>query len=118
MKSVFNEGKRYFGSEISHKANSVLAVAPVRLSERSVRSAGSFTLETYVSGGQPPFTYGIGLDKDDVDATEPVERGGWIEKTITTPQVTAEKSIRVHLVVLDSVEGRVDSYSTVEVMPQ
>lgn len=108
----------YFGSEIGQKGSFALTVAPIRLSDRSVPSAGSINLETYVSGGQPPYTFGIGTDKDDIDVAEPVEVNGWIDRTITAPQVTAEKSLKVHLVVVDSSAGRVELFTTVDVKPQ
>ncbi len=108
----------YFGSEISQKGSFALTAAPIRLSERAVRSAGAITMETYISGGQPPYTYGFAFDKDQVEVTEPVEVNGWIDRTITAPQVTAERSIKVHLIVLDSTTGRVELYSTVDVKPQ
>jgi hypothetical protein len=108
----------YFGSEISNKAGAPLSAAPLRLSERSVRPASSFTVETYISGGQSPYTYAIGFDKEVSDATDPVERSGWIDQTMAAPQVTNEKAIKVHLIILDSAGGRLDLYSTVAVEPE
>jgi hypothetical protein len=100
----------YFGSEVAAKGKTgetIVNVAPLRLSAASAASGADFTLTTYVSGGKTPYKYGVGFDKDDVKAETPVDPNGWITKTLTAPKVAADRAALVRVVVEDA-----DGHST------
>lgn len=81
----------YFGSEVAAKGQpteSIVNVAPLRLSVASGASGKDLILTTYVSGGKAPYKYGIGFDKDEIKAETPVDPSGWIIKTLSAPQGT------------------------------
>ena len=105
----------YFGSEVAAKgqpAETIVNVAPLRLSTGSVASGAEFTLTTYVSGGKAPYKYGVGFDKDDIKAETPVDPTGWITKTLAAPKVTADRAALVRVVVEDA-----DGHSTEATLP-
>jgi hypothetical protein len=100
----------YFGSEVAAKGQTgetIVNVAPLRLSAASVASGADFTLTSYVSGGKAPYKYGVGFDKEDVKAETPVDANGWITKTLPAPKVPADRAVLVHVVVEDA-----DGHST------
>jgi hypothetical protein len=100
----------YFGSEVAAKGQpteTVVKVAPLRLSAGPVVSGADFTLTTYVSGGKSPYKYGVGFDKDDIKPETPVDPNGWIIKTLAAPKVTADRTALVRVVVEDA-----DGHST------
>jgi hypothetical protein len=95
----------YFGSEVAAKGQpeeTIVKVAPLRLSAASVASGADFSLTTYVSGGKAPYKYGIGFDKDEIKPETPVDPNGWITKTLAAPKVTADRAAVVHVVVEDA----------------
>jgi len=95
----------YFGSEVAAKGQTeetIVKMAPLRLSAASVASGADFTLTTYVSGGKAPYKYGIGFDKDDVKPETPVDPNGWITKVLPAPKVTADRAAVVRVVVMDA----------------
>jgi hypothetical protein len=95
----------YFGSEVTQKTLALpasLVVAPIHLSSQTVESGGQLTLETYVSGGKPPYKFGVGFDGDPVESRESVEPGGWIQKTVASPKVSSDQAVVIHVVVIDS----------------
>jgi len=105
----------YFGSEVAAKGQTgetIVNVAPLRLSTGSVASGAEFTLTTYVSGGKTPYKYGIGFDKDEIKAELPVDPNGWITKTLAAPKVTADRAALVRVVVEDA-----DGHSTESTLP-
>jgi hypothetical protein len=100
----------YFGTEVAAKgqpAETIVNVAPLKLSAGSVASGAEFTMTTYVSGGKAPYKYGIGFDKDEIKAETPVEQNGWIIKTLAAPKVTADRAALVRVMVEDA-----DGHST------
>lgn len=100
----------YFGSEVAAKGQpteTIVNVAPLRLSAAPAASGADFTLTTYVSGGKAPYKYGIGFDKDNIKAETPVDPNGWIIKTLAAPKVTAERTALVRVKVEDA-----DGHST------
>jgi hypothetical protein len=105
----------YFGSEVAAKgqpAETIVKIAPLRLSASSVGSGADFTLTTYASGGKAPYKYGVGFDKDEIKPEIPVDPNGWITKTLAAPKVTAERSALVRVVVEDA-----DGHSTEATLP-
>lgn len=105
----------YFGSEVAAKGQSgetIVNVAPLRLSSGSVASGADFTLTTYVSGGKAPYKYGVGFDKDEIKTETPVDPTGWITKTLPAPKVTADRAALVRVVVEDA-----DGHSTESTLP-
>jgi hypothetical protein len=95
----------YFGSEVAAKGQAeetVVKVAPLRLSAASLASGADFSLTTYVSGGKAPYKYGIGFDKDEIKPETPVDPNGWITKTLAAPRVTADRAAVVRVVVEDA----------------
>jgi hypothetical protein len=100
----------YFGSAVAAKGQTeetIVRMAPLRLSAGSATSGAEFTLTTYISGGKAPYKYGIGFDKNEIKAETPVEPNGWITKTTTAPKVTADRTALVRVVVEDA-----DGHST------
>ena len=95
----------YFGSEVAAKGQpeeTIVKVAPLRLSSASAASGAEFSFTTFVSGGKAPYKYGIGFDKDDVKAETPVDPNGWIVKTLAAPKVPADRATLVRVVVVDA----------------
>jgi len=95
----------YFGSEVAAKGQTeetIVKVAPLRLSAASVASGADFSLTTYVSGGKAPYKYGIGFDKDEIKPETPVDSNGWISKALSAPKVTADRAAVVRVVVEDA----------------
>jgi hypothetical protein len=99
----------YFGSEVAAKGQTeetIVRIAPLKLSAGPGASGADFILTTYISGGKAPYKYGIGFDKDEIKAETPVEANGWITKTLAAPKATAERAL-VRVVVEDA-----DGHST------
>jgi hypothetical protein len=96
----------YFGSEVAAKGQpeeTIVRVAPLRLSPGSVAAGADFSLTTYISGGKAPYKYGIGFDKDEVKPDTPVDPNGWISKTVAAPKVTPDRAtVAVRVVVMDA----------------
>ncbi len=110
----------YFGSEVSQKAGAAtvtLQLAPIHLSVQTVARGGQVTLETYVSGGKLPYRYGIGFGSETVDPSDKVESGGWIQKTVTAPNVTSEQAVAIHVVVTDADGNKADQTAPIAVKP-
>jgi hypothetical protein len=104
----------YFGSEVAAKGQTeetIIKVAPLRLSAAAVASGADFSLTTYVSGGKAPYKYGIGFDKDEIEPETPVDPNGWITKTLAAPKVTADRAAVVRVVVEDA-DGHSSETST------
>ena len=100
----------YFGSEVGAKGQpteTIVNVAPLRLSAASAFSGADITLTTFVSGGKAPYKYGIGFDKDEIKAETPVDPSGWIIKTLAAPKATADINAVVRVKVEDA-----DGHST------
>ena len=105
----------YFGSEVAAKGQTgetIVRVAPLKLSAGAVASGADFTLTTYISGGKSPYKYGIGFDKDEIKAETPVDPNGWITKTLAAPKVTADRAALVRVVTEDA-----DGHSTETSIP-
>jgi hypothetical protein len=100
----------YFGSEVAAKGQpteSIVNVAPLRLSVTSAAPGVDFTLTTYVSGGKAPYKYGVGFNKDEIKPETPVDPNGWITKTMKAPTVSTDSNALVRVMVEDA-----DGHST------
>ena len=110
----------YFGSEVSKKSavqDQLLRVIPLRLNASTVAPKSQFTLTTYVSGGQAPYRYGIGLGGVPPEANERVENSGWITATVSAPDVPSPQKLPVKLVVKDSNGHEAEESTSIEVSP-
>jgi len=100
----------YFGSEVAAKGQpteTIVNVAPLRLSAATASSGADITLTTYASGGKAPYKYGIGFDKDEIKPETPVDPNVWIIKTVKAPKVTTDSNALVRVKVEDA-----DGHST------
>lgn len=99
----------YFGSAVAkgQGTETIVNVAPLRLSAATAFSGADITLTTYVSGGKAPYKYGIAFDRDDIKAETPVDPSGWIIKTMAAPSVPNDSNKLVRLKVEDA-----DGHST------
>jgi hypothetical protein len=128
MKSSFDVAKRsyrcclgflgrlsgfYFGAEIRKGAEETLRIAPIHLSSDTVATNTKFKFTTVVSGGEPPYQFGVGLDQEPAEMTGHVGERGWIEMDVTAPQLVdnKEKTVEVDLQGLDA-NGHMGKQST------
>lgn len=110
----------YFGSEISAKGagqEQIMRVIPLRLGSATVASKAQFTLETFVSGGQSPYRYGVAVGAAAPDLNERVENNGWITVTLTAPDVTSEQKVPVKLMIRDNDGHTTEEATTIQVTP-
>jgi hypothetical protein len=103
----------YFGAEIGKGAEETLRIAPIHLSSDTVAPNTKFKFTTVVSGGEPPYQFGVGLGQEPAEMTGHVGEGGWIEMEVTAPQLVdnKEKTVQVELQVLDA-NGHMGKQST------
>jgi hypothetical protein len=96
----------YFGAEIKgtpagEMAN--LSVTPILLSQDSVAGGEAVTITAAVSGGRPPYQYGIALgETSDIKYEQSVGKNGWIVTKISTPIVQNARVVTVKLGVRDT----------------
>jgi hypothetical protein len=110
----------YFGSEVSGglARKNTVQVAPIRANSQTGLAGSSITLDSYISGGSPPYRVGIGFDSDKVDSNERVDSTGWYSKSITLPSVPDERAVTIHLVAVDSDGNRSENSGAVIVRPK
>jgi hypothetical protein len=103
----------YFGAEIGKGAEETLRIASIHLSSDTVAPNTKFKFTTVVSGGEPAYQFGVGLDQEPAEMTGHVGEGGWIEMEVTAPQLVdnKEKTVQVELQVLDA-NGHMGRQST------
>lgn len=107
----------YFGSEMRQKPTESLMISKIHLSTDKAHSGESIVVQTHISGGQAPYKYGIGFDNEEVDTKEVVAQDGWIEKKLTTPTSSIERTVEVHFVAVDSAGSKSEAYSPVAIKP-
>jgi hypothetical protein len=83
-------------------AEQILKVASVHVSASTVDANAKFRLETVVTGGLPPYRYGIAIDSSDVKLTDDVDKEGWIQQELTAPAATKEQSSTITVRVQDA----------------
>jgi hypothetical protein len=96
----------YFGAEIRSTTTAELAtlrVTPLLLSQDSVVGGETVTVTAAVSGGTPPYQYGLVLgDEGDVKYDKLVEKNNWIVAKLATPTVQETKVASVKVSVKDA----------------
>lgn len=99
----------YFGSAVAkgQGTETIVNVAPLRLSAATASSGADITLTTYVSGGKAPYKYGVGFNKDEIKPETPVDPNGWIIKTMKARTVSTDSNDLVRVMVEDA-----DGHST------
>jgi hypothetical protein len=107
----------YFGSEVAKGAEQMLRIAPIHLSSTSVAPNLKFDIMTVVSGGLPPYRYGVGLDNPSVGTTEEVDKSGWIEKELTAPAANKEETVSVTIRVQDARGNETQQSAKITVTP-
>ena len=110
----------YFGSEVTQKAGATAAslqLAPIHLNVQTATAASQLTFQTFVSGGKPPYRYGVGFGTDAVEVSDKVESNGWIQKTVSLPNVTSEQAVTIHVVVTDAEGLKAEQNAPIAVTP-
>jgi hypothetical protein len=110
----------YFGSEVTgaQARKMVVEVAPIHLSAPAGPAEGSISVDTFLTGGTPPYKVGVGIDGATVDLSDKLDASGWYSKAVSLPDVTAEKAVSIHLVAVDSEGNRGESSAAVVVKPK
>lgn len=90
----------YFGSEVGAK-ESDLNLAPPILSQPAAESGGVITLTSSVTGGKPPYRYGIQTDGNDMEFEQYADDSGWIITTFSVKKVTEDEIVNLRLGVKD-----------------
>jgi hypothetical protein len=113
----------YFGSEI-RGASSAAEVASLRLTtpllnQESVVGGDTVTVTAAVSGGTPPYRYGMALgDESEIKYDQTVGKNGWIVTKLPTPDIKEQKVESVKLGVKDSVGDTLTKSATLVLMPK
>lgn len=105
----------YFGSEVSHGAESAgaaVVVAPLHLDTQLASPGGSVRFTTLVTGGRPPYRFEAGLGSEPAQVKGDVGPDGYIDQTIALPKKIADSSVQLHVVVLDSAGTETETSST------
>lgn len=96
----------YFGSELgetAQRATEELQLSSPLLAATEVAPGQGTTVTAYVSGGTPPYRYGIALGEgSQVEYTELVEADGWIVTGVVAPEVSGEQTIVLKIGVRDA----------------
>jgi uncharacterized membrane protein len=95
----------YFGSEVSAKNTPqelVLKLLPARLSSTQVVSKSQFTVTTFVTGGEPPYRYGVNIGNATPELKEKADANGWINSTLVAPDVSSEQDSSIKIRVEDA----------------
>jgi len=109
----------YFGAEVSTKGTTqeeILRLIPLRLSSAEVGAKEEFTLTTYVSGGRPPYFYGIALDDGTPEPKAAVPENGWIEVKLAAPDVSGQ-DVKIKLLVRDDDGHTTQTTTSIRVKP-
>jgi len=103
----------YFGAEVAKGAQQILKVASIHVSAPTVDANAKFKIETVVTGGVAPYSYGIAIDNKDADVklTDELDREGWIQQELTAPSLTSEQSSTITIRVQDA-DGHETKQST------
>jgi hypothetical protein len=108
----------YFGSEtIKANAPTPFAVSSMDLTPQPATLTTPRTVRAVVTGGTPPFRFGIGQGEEKVDASDLVAEGGWIVKEMRLAAPPGGSGYSIHLVVEDAGGGRAEQTAAVKVTP-
>jgi hypothetical protein len=110
----------YFGAETasSKDQTAVFRMSPADVSPQTSEVGGRITVRAVVSGGTPPYRFGVGFSSDDPQPQEPVSATGWIVKEVPVPpKGRAGDMLVVRVVVIDASAKRIDQTSQVQLKP-
>jgi hypothetical protein len=111
----------YFGSETASAPRSDAAVfrmSSIDVTPDTVRADGRITIRAVVSGGTPPYRFGIAFGKEDPKPEEVVPTSGWIVKEVPVSSAArAGEILVVRVSVSDSAGKRTDQTSQVAIVP-
>jgi hypothetical protein len=103
----------YFGSEASTRGgrtNAVpLAVSTLDVHPNPTQAGGKITVRGFVSGGTPPYDYGVAIGSIPADARERMNDNGWIVKELSLDCGFAGSSGFVGVTVKDASGNRIDN---------
>lgn len=109
----------YFGSEVAHTQTQapVVQIAPLRLSDQMGTSGGAVKLETFITGGTPPYRVGTGFDSEEVLPTDKYDATGWYSKMITLPTTTDEHAATIKVLAEDADGHRTEKSAPIILKP-
>jgi hypothetical protein len=111
----------YFGAETASAPRSdaaILRMSSIDVTPATARADGRITVRAVVSGGTPPYRYGIAFGTDDPKPEEVVPTSGWIVKELpVSSQARAGEILVVRVAVSDSSGKRTDQTSQVAIVP-
>jgi len=109
----------YFGAETASSTRTDVAVvrlSPIDVSPETVAAGGKITIRAVVSGGTPPYRFGIVLGTEEPRPREAVPSSGWIVKELAIPTSTPPgELLSVRLTVQDGAGKRADQAAQVAV---
>ena len=112
----------YFGSEAASASKksetAVLTMSSPDVSPQMIKVGDRITVRAVVSGGTPPYRFGIGFGTGDVQPLDPVSITGWIVKEVPTPSTAhAGDALVVRVVVSDASAKKIEQMSQVQLKP-
>ncbi len=111
----------YFGAETASAPKGEAAIFKMSspdVSPPTVEVGGRITVRAVVSGGVPPYRFGIGFGREEPQLQESVNPSGWIVKEVPVPpKVRAGDVLVVRVLVSDSGDRKTDQFSEVQIKP-
>jgi hypothetical protein len=110
----------YFGSEAHADVagRGLLSLSQPLLSQTTAISGGSVHVTAFVSGGTPPYSYGVVAgNSTDITYQNPVETTGWIVEDVPVAESNTAKAVRMRLGVTDSTASTVIKEFVITVTP-
>jgi hypothetical protein len=96
----------------------VVGASPDEWHFRLGPTPGTITVRAVVTGGTPPYRFGVAFGADDPVPQEPVSASGWAVKELTVlPTARPGDVLNVRVVVTDSGARRTDQSSQVQIKP-
>jgi hypothetical protein len=109
----------YFGSELGETAQRAmqdLELSSPLVGATEVASGQGTTVTAYVSGGTPPYRYGIAFGEGaQVEYTDLVGADGWIVTEVVAPEVSGDQTVVLKIGVRDATGGVVATDRELEV---
>jgi hypothetical protein len=111
----------YFGAETASAPRgdaAVFRMSPINVSPEIVQAGGRIVIRAVVSGGAPPYRFGIAFGTDEPRPQEPVPSSGWIVKEVAVPpEARAGEILTVRVLVADSAGKKTDQTSQLPIKP-